>query len=62
MHTVRVVCLDTAAVPPDSAHAGAIFLPRSPLVCARSLRPYLSALGADALVNLLAFRPARRKP
>jgi hypothetical protein len=58
MPTVRVLCLDAAGAAPDSARAGVVLLIRSPLVCGRGLRPYLSTLGADAIVNLLACRPA----
>ena len=49
------------------AHAGStrartIFAMGCPLVCDPELRPRLSALGADALVNLLACPPAERAP
>jgi len=46
---------------PD-ARVRPLFLAGCPLVCPATLRPRLEALGADALVNLLACPPAERAP
>lgn len=46
----------------DSMRARYLFALRLPLVCRRELRPYVSALGTDALVNLPACRSAERAP
>lgn len=42
--------------------AGFLFAIRCPVVCASNLRPYVRALGSDALADMLDCRPARRAP
>jgi hypothetical protein len=46
----------------DSLHVELLFAIRCPVVCAPALRPYVNALGADALVNALECRVIRREP
>ena len=46
----------------DSASVRCLFAMGCPLVCSPDLRPRLSSLGADALVNLLACPPPERSP
>jgi hypothetical protein len=63
--TIRLVYLDAPIAAPDSSardgvQVSYLFALRCPLVCAAKLRPYLEALGVDALVNLISCQPARR--
>jgi hypothetical protein len=48
--------------PRDATRVTFLFAIRYPIVFAPAQRPYLNALGADALVDLLDCVPARRAP
>jgi hypothetical protein len=67
--SIRLVYLDLPVTPPDSLarrlrELGAmpLFTIRCPVVCTPELRPYVEALGTDALVNMLVCEPAERRP
>ena len=65
--TVRLVYLDapvgvTDSLARDGVQVSFLFGLRCPLVCAEPLRPYIEALGGDALVNMIWFEPPRRRP
>ena len=53
----RAALGSTSATPVDSASAACAFAIRSPVLSAPRLRPYLSALGPDALVRLFTCAP-----
>jgi hypothetical protein len=65
--TVRLVHLDAPIGAPDTLgregmQVSFLFALRCPIVCAAELRPFIAALGEDALVNLISCAPAGRRP